>query len=136
MTKSSLKLFVILTILFTVNLSSVAVSQTSIPTYKVFEYKGDISCVFKTLLDRVAISQPKIMGYTPYIWKDEFNDVTSSGTIDGMLPDGTKIMTFMVSLTNSKSSKIEIKLSNLSISNIEIIDTIFRQFDPNSCAPK
>jgi hypothetical protein len=42
----------------------------------------------------------------------------------------------MVSLTNSKSSKIEIKLSNLSISNIEIIDTIFRQFDPNSCAPK
>ena len=105
-------------------------------TYKVLNYVGESSCVFRTLKDRVAVSQPRIMGYTPYIWKDKFDDIPSIGTIDGMLPDGKKIMTFIVSSTNSKASKIQVTLRDLSKSNIDIIDSIFRTFDPNSCAPK
>ena len=136
MLNSSLKLFITWAILSAAILPKLAIGDEGMSTYKVFNYAGDSSCIFKALKDRVTISQPKIMGYTPYIWKDKFDDIPYIGTIDGMLPDGKKIMTFIVSSTNSKSSKIQVILQDLSKSNIDIIDSIFRTFDPNSCAPK
>ncbi len=130
-----LKLLLKPIILFTLILPKFAIGDDMAP-YKVLNYVGESSCVFRTLKDRVAVSQPRIMGYTPYIWKDKFDDITSLGTIDGELPDGKKIMTFIVSSTNSKASKIQVTLQDLSKSNIDIVDSIFRTFDPNSCEPK
>ena len=132
----TLKLLLKQIILLTLILPKFAMGDEDMTTYKVLNYVGESSCVFRTLKDRVAVSQPRIMGYTPYIWKDKFDDIPSIGTIDGMLPDGKKIMTFIVSSTNSKASKIQVTLRDLSKSNIDIIDSIFRTFDPNSCAPK
>ena len=132
----TLKLLLKQIILLTLILPKFAMGDEDMTTYKVLNYVGESSCVFRTLKDRVAVSQPRIMGYTPYTWKDKFDDITSLGAIDGMLPDGKKIMTFIVSSTNSKASKIQVTLQDLSKSNIDIIDSIFRTFDPNSCAPK
>ena len=132
----TLKLLLKQIILLTLILPKFAMGDEDMTTYKVLNYVGESSCVFRTLKDRVAVSQPRIMGYTPYIWKDKFDDIPSIGTIDGMLPDGKKIMTFIVSSKNSKFSEIQVILQDLSKSNIDIIDSIFRTFNPNSCAPK
>lgn len=131
----TLKLLLKPIILLMLILPKFAIGDDMVP-YKVLNYVGESSCVFRTLKDRVAESQPRIMGYTPYTWKDKFDDITSLGAIDGMLPDGKKIMTFIVSSKNSKFSEIQVILQDLSKSNIDIIDSIFRTFNPNSCAPK
>ena len=81
----TLKLLLKPIILLMLILPKFAIGDDMVP-YKVLNYVGESSCVFRTLKDRVAESQPRIMGYTPYIWKDKFDDITSLGAIDGMLP--------------------------------------------------
>ena len=133
MLNRSLKLFTTCAILFTAILPKFAIGDDGASTYKVINSGGESWCVFKALKGQVTISQPRIMGYTPYIWKDKFDEILSLGVIDAMLPDDKKIMTFIVSSVSSKVSKIEVRLQDLSQSNVDIIDAIFRQFDSNVC---
>lgn len=136
MFNESPKQFVKLIILFILTLPNSAFCDEDMSIYKTLNYAGTSFCIFEALNERVVISQPRIMGYTPYIWKKSFNNNSSLGVIDGVLPDGKKIITFAVSSVSSRVSKIEAKLQDFSKSNIDVIDTIFRQLDSDSCVSK